>query len=149
MKNYLLIYILIYSFNSYSQSKDTIYFLINRKDSLIKKQIATKTNKYEGYRIIDEKTLVINTKRSSDLGGNDIQYETFDSYSFSFNRKNDTIISNSYLKTLNLIISRKKFINIKKKGYYFDTSGFLYFFIEKTNHKNKYILRKVYPVSFE
>ena len=59
MKNYLLIYILIYSFNSYSQSKDTIYFLINRKDSLIKKQIATKTNKYEGYRIIDEKTLVI------------------------------------------------------------------------------------------
>lgn len=149
MKNYLLIFSSFLIFNSYSQSKNTIYFLINKKDTLIRKQIATKVNEYEGYKIINEKRLIKNIKRSSGLGGDDIEYDVFSEHFFSFNKKNDTIIYKSYLKTLNLITDRKDFLNLKKKGYNFDTLGFTYFFIEKTNCENKYILRKVYPVTFE
>lgn len=149
MKNYLLIITYFLIINTYSQSKDTIYLLINKNDSLIKKQVASITNEYEGYRIIDKKKLVTDTKRSSDIGGDDIQYERFDSFSFSYNRKNDTLIFKSYLENLNLITDREGFLNLKKKGGNFDSLGFTYFFIEKTNCKNKFILRKVSPVTFE
>ncbi|AOW16122.1 hypothetical protein LPB03_01000 [Polaribacter vadi] len=149
MKNYLLIITYFLLTNTYSQSKDTIYLLINKNDSLIKKQVASITNEYEGYKIIDKKKLITDTKRSSDIGGDDIQYERFDSFSFSFNRKNDILISKSYLANLNLITDREYFLNLKKKGDNFDTLGFTYFFIEKTNCENKFILRKVSPVTFE
>jgi hypothetical protein len=55
MKNYLLIFACFLLLNSYSQSSNTIYLLINKKDTLIKKQITTKSNEYEGYRVIKEK----------------------------------------------------------------------------------------------
>ena len=63
MKKYILIFTTLLFFKTYSQSKSNIYFFINEKDTLIKKQIATKTNEYEGYRIIDEKRLVKKSKR--------------------------------------------------------------------------------------
>ncbi len=145
MKNYLLIFTCFFLFNSYSQSKDTIYLLINKNDTLIKKQIATKTNEYEGYKIIDEKRIVTAIKRASTLKGDDIEYETFSSWSFSFNRKNDTIISKSYLNTLNLIKDRRKFIDVIK---HLDKVWIDFVFIEPTKC-DKFILRKVQILTFE
>ena len=145
MKNYVLIFTCLLLYNSYSQSRDTIHFFINKKDTLIQKQLATKTNEYEGYRIIDEKRIVIDTKRSCDIGGDDIEYETFASYSFSFNRKNDTIVSKPYLNTLKLIKDRRKFIDSIKE---LDNAWIKFVFIEPTSH-NKFILRKVEILTFE
>ena len=145
MKNYVLIFTCLVLYNSYSQSRDTIHFFINKKDTLIQKQLATKTNEYEGYRIIDEKRIVIDTKRSCDIGGDDIEYETFDSYSFSFNRKNDTIVSKPYLNTLKLIKDRRKFIDSIKE---LDNAWIKFVFIEPTRY-NKFILRKVEILTFE
>lgn len=145
MKNYVLIFTCLLLYNSYSQSIDTIHFFINKKDTLIQKQLATKTNEYEGYRIIDEKRIVIDTKRSCDIGDDDIEYETFDSYSFSFNRKNDTIVSKPYLNTLKLIKDRRKFIDSIKE---LDDAWINFVFIEPTTY-NKFILRKVEILTFE
>lgn len=160
MKKYILIFTSFLFFNSYSQSRDTVHFFINKKDTLIQKQLATKTNEYEGYRIIDENRLVIKHKKSFKekptnivlkkgeiwvSEGDDIEYETFASYSFSFNRKNDTIISRPYLNTLKLIEDRRKFIDSIKE---FDDAWINFVFIEPIGY-NKFILRKVEILTFE
>ena len=130
---------------SQSKKRDTIYFLINLNDTLVYKQVATKTNYYEGYVITDEKRIVTAIKRSSDIGGDDIEYDAFDRYYFSFNRKNDTIISKSYLNTLNLIKNRRQFLdNIK----HLDKVWIEFVFIEPKKY-DKFILRKVDILTFE
>jgi hypothetical protein len=159
MKNYLLIFTYFLLFNSYSQSKDTIYLLINKKDTLIKKQVATKANEYEGYKIIDEKRLVKKIKRTVRKKpvnkilkkgeiwiseGDDIEYDAFDEYSFSFNRKRDTIISKLYLNTLNLIKDRRQFLDIIK---HLNESWTELIFIEPTKC-DKFVLRKVEILTF-
>lgn len=146
MKNFIIIITFFLCFNSFSQSRDTIYFLINKKDTLIKKQIATKLNKYEGYLIINEKRRVKKIRRSSDISGDDVEYDAFEDFSFSFNRKKDTIISKSYLKSLNLIRDRSQFISTMKE--YLNKSGTEYIFIEPIKC-NKFILRKVEVLTFE
>ena len=75
----------------------------------------------------------------------DIEYNAFDELSFSFNRENDTIISKSYLGTLNIIKDRRPFLEINNN---LDESKTEFIFIESTNC-NKFILRKVRPIIFE
>ncbi|MCL5130543.1 hypothetical protein [Algibacter sp. L4_22] len=147
MKKIILILTCIFCLHGYSQSKkrDTIYFFINKNDSLIYKQVATKMNPYEGYVITDEKRIVKKIKRSSDIAGDDIEYDTFSDYSFSFNRKNDIIISKSHLNTLNYVKDRRQFIyeiNDPTKTW------IEYIFIEPTKC-SKFILRKVRSLKFE
>jgi|TARA_B110000967_G_scaffold50827_1_gene51903 hypothetical protein len=160
MKKYILIFTTLLFFKTYSQSKSNIYFFINEKDTLIKKQIATKTNEYEGYRIIDEKRLVKKSKRSFRKKpenkvlkkgeiwiseGDDIEYDAFDEYSFSYNRKNDTIISKSYINNLKIIRDRRQFLDTIK---HLDKFRINYIFIEPENC-SEYIMRKVEISTFE
>lgn len=160
MKMYILIIISFLCSISYSQSRNNIYFLINKKDTLIKKQTATKTNEYEGYRIIDEKRLVKKNKRSFRKKpenkvlkkgeiwvseGEDIEYETFEYFSFSFNRKNDTIVSKSYINDLKIIRDRRRFLDTIKD---LDKFRINYIFIEQENC-SKYIMREVEILTFE
>ncbi len=160
MKKYILIITSLLCFISYSQSRNNIYFFINKKDTLIKKQTATKTNEYEGYRIIDEKRLVKKNKRSFRKKpenkvlkkgeiwvseGDDIEYDAFDEYSFSFNRKNDKIISKSYINDLKIIRDRRQFLDTIKNLQKFRIN---YIFIEHENC-SKYIMRKVELLTFE
>jgi|SRR5690606_7970038 len=147
MKKLILLVTCIFYLWGYSQSKktDTIYFFINKNDTLIYKQLSTKTNSYEGYVITDEKRIVKNIKRPSDIGGDDIEYEDFEDYSFSFNQKNDIIISKSYLNTLNLTKDRRKFIDFLNHS---DNVWIEFIFIEPKNC-NEYIMRKVEKSTFE
>ena len=114
MRKYIFIVTSLLFLSSYSQSRKNTYFLIDRNDTLIKKQIANQTNEYEGYRIIDERRIVTDIKRSESIDGDDITYETFASYSFSFNRKEDTIISKTYFDSLSIIKDRRKFLDTIK-----------------------------------
>lgn len=160
MKNYFLLFTCFLLFNSYSQTNDTVYFLINKNDTLIKQQIATKKNNYEGYCIIDENKIIKRTKRSirkkpADVilkkgeiwfsEGDYIEFDDLENYSFSFYRKNDTLISKSYLDTLNFFKDRRQFIDfIKQKNIH----SMEFVFIEPTEY-NKFVLRKVYISTFE
>jgi len=147
MKKLILIVSCIFHCYCYSQSikGDTIYFLINKKDTLIYKQVATKTNSYEGYVITDEKKIVKNIKRSSVINGDDIEYKGFSNYYYSFSRNNDIIISKSHLNTLNLIKGRREFLDYINHS---NNVWIEFIFIEPTKC-DKFILRKVSPLTFE
>ena len=90
-------------YNVFSQEMSTQYFFINKNDPLIKKQLATNKNNYEGYTIINKNKIVKKYIRTSKIDGDDIEIETFDSISFTFNREKDTIVNESYLKQIDLI----------------------------------------------
>ncbi|WP_405326880.1 hypothetical protein [Leeuwenhoekiella sp. LLG6367-2.1] len=145
MRKYIFIVTSLLFLSSYSQSRKNIYFLIDKKDTLIKKQIATQTNEYEGYRIIDERRIVTELKRSESIHGDDVEYETFASYSFSFNRKEDTIISKTYFDSLSIIKDRKKILDTIKIENMFNLN---YIFIEPKNC-NEFILRQAEVLTFE
>ncbi|MEZ7495489.1 hypothetical protein QO206_08320 [Leeuwenhoekiella aequorea] len=145
MRKYIFIVTSLLFLSSYSQSRKNIYFLIDKKDTLIKKQIATQTNEYEGYRIIDERRIVTDVKRSESIHGDDVEYETFASYSFSFNRKEDTIISKTYFDSLSIIKDRKKFLDTIKIENMFNLN---YIFIEPKNC-NEFIMRQAEVLTFE
>ncbi len=145
MRKYIFIVTSLLFLSSYSQSRKNIYFLINKKDTLIKKQIATQTNEYEGYRIIDKRRIVTDVKRSESIHGDDVEYETFASYSFSFNRKEDTIISKTYFDILSIIKDRKKFLDTIKIENMFNLN---YIFIEPKNC-NEFIMRQAEVLTFE
>lgn len=145
MRKYIFIVTSLLFLSSYSQSRKNIYFLIDKKDTLIKKQIATQTNEYEGYRIIDERRIVTDVKRSESIHGDDVEYETFASYSFSFNRKEDTIISKTYFDSLSIIKDRKKILDTIKIENMFNLN---YIFIEPKNC-NEFIMRQAEVLTFE
>ena len=145
MRKYIFIVTSLLFLSSYSQSRKNIYFLIDKKDTLIKKQIATQTNEYEGYRIIDERRIVTDVKRSESIHGDDVEYETFASYSFSFNRKEDTIISKRYFDSLSIIKDRKKFLDTIKIENMFNLN---YIFIEPKNC-NEFIMRQAEVLTFK
>ncbi len=157
MKNLINLLFCLFAINCFSQSKDTIYFIIKKTDSLIKKQIATKNNPYEGYNIFysQKKKVIMNNTPilEGKIWGNDSRYDyetlKYVSVPFNFDRKEDTIVTKEYLKTLNLITDREDFLKLEKKGHNFETLGFTYYFIESTKCDNKYIMRKVYPITFE
>ena len=145
MRKYIFIVTSLLFLSSYSQSRKNIYFLIDKKDTLIKKQIATQTNEYEGYRIIDERRIVTDVKRSESIHGDDVEYETFASYSFSFNRKEDTIISKRYFDSLSIIKDRRKFLDTIKIENIFNLN---YIFIEPKNC-TEFIMRQAEILTFE
>ena len=145
MKKLILLLFLFICWNTFSQKTKKQYFVIDKNDALIKKQIATKANQYEGYLIINEKKKVKKTIRASHLSGDDIVYDAFEELSFAFNRNNDTIVNKLYFNKLKTIKNRRDFLDLNKS---FNEKNMEYIFIEPINCK-KYILRKVRPVIFE
>ena len=149
MKTLLVIIAFLSCFNIFSQKVKTQYFLINKKDILIERQLATEKNNYEGYLIIDEKRIK-ELNRTPNVEGrvwtpeNDDDFHQF-GYSFTFNRKNDTIVSKSYLETINIIKDRRQFLDVNKN---LDEVWTEFIFIESINC-NKFVLRKVRPLIFE
>jgi hypothetical protein len=133
------------------KSKDEIYFILDKSDTLIKKQFNSATKKISGYLIIDERR-VKPLNRTPMIKGkvwvpeSDDDFYTFGP-SFSFIRKNDRIITEDELTQLNVIKSRKEFLH--KFSSIFNNSETSYFFIEPINCSSNYILRKVSPVIFE
>lgn len=132
----------------YAQTEMKIYFLINKNDTLIMKQKATQENKFEGYSIIDEQ-LVKPLNRTPLVKGKVWVPESIDDFhtfgpSFSLIRKNDIIITEDQLTKLNVIKSRKEFL--EKLSSNLNFSDISYFFIEPKNCSSNYILRRVFPV---
>ena len=138
MKKYLLIFNFFLLFNSYSQSKNSIYLLIDKKDTLIKKNENKKnsSNHYQLFFTEKNKVWVADTKYDYYV------YER-DSYEFSFYKTEDKSINKKHLESLTYIKKREKFLN---------TSNLLFkyniYFIEPIN-KNKFIIRKAYPIFYE
>lgn len=133
----------------YAQSE--IYFLIDKNDTLIKKQSSTRENKFEGYLIIDEQRIKPLNKTPIKIGRvwvpeSDDDFHTLGP-SFSFNGKNDKIITKEELKDLSVIINRKKFLKIFSSD--LDFSSISYFFIEPIICTNNFLLRQVFPVIVE
>lgn len=148
MKTHIIIIFCFISLNLFSQKNDTLYFLIDKKDTLITKLTNSTNGKHIGYRIIDEKRIKkLNktplTKNKVWVPENDDDFRSFGP-SFSFDSSKSSIISQSYLNTLKIIRDRRAFLSIDKL--LFDYS---IFFIEPTEHNEKFILRKVYPILYD
>jgi hypothetical protein len=129
----------------FSQKKQIQYFLVSKNDTLIKTQLATKANQYEGYLIINEKKTIKKAIRPSNLAGKDILKDSFEEIYFSFNRNNDTIVGKSYYDKLNIIKTRREFLQINKQ---IDETRNEFIFIEPVDCE-KFILRRVTPIIFE
>lgn len=149
MKNYFIIFIYILSLKAYSQSKDTIYLLINKKDTLIKEIVHKKgsSNHYQIFSTEKIKTLKNNTPIvDGKVWVADTKYDYYiyekESYEFNLLGK-DKLISKEDLKSLNYIDNREDFL--KKSRLIFKSA---LFFIESTKC-GKYIMRKVYAVTYE
>ena len=143
-----VLFCFVFIIHIHSQDKEkALYLLINKKDTLIYKQVATKTNSYEGYVITDETRLVKGLKSagsSKEIIPYIVEYDTFTSYSFSFDRQKDTIVSKEYLDKLK-IKHRREFIDLLNS---IDLFSKIFIFIEPLKN-GKYILRKVYSVESE
>jgi len=133
------------SLNIFSQKLNTQYFFIDKNDTLVKEQLATKKNKYQGYEIINENKIIKKYLRSSKIDGDDIKADAFESILFTFNKDNDTIVNEAYLKKINIIRTRKEFLSINSK---FDETKNKFIFIVPTKCNN-YILRTVRPLITE
>lgn len=146
MKTFILtiIFYLIY-FNAFPQKVKIQYLLIDDSDTLIKKQIATNKNKFESYTIINENRVVKKYKKPTRINGDDIEVEVYDCYSFSFDRKNDTIVDKFYLKRIDFLKTREEFFSINKK---LDETKNKFIFIIPID-SDKFILRKVRPLILE
>ena len=143
-------------------AQSDIYFLTNKNDSLIKLQISNEPKTYSGYNIFYDKKVrtkknnTPNPKQSKSDGvitlwEEDPKYDYYvyenPSVPFSFIKEFDKIIDKKELKDLKIITDRKEFLKIgEDRG--FNGLGLTYFFLEK-REKDKYLIRKVYPVIFE
>ncbi|RPD90067.1 hypothetical protein EGM88_15730 [Aureibaculum marinum] len=145
MRTLTITIIYLISLNVFSQKIKTQYFFINEKDSLIQKQESTKENKFQGYKIINEDRIIKEYIRSSKIDADDIEIDVFDSLSFTYNEKNDIIVTHSFIKNLNIIRTRKEFF---KRNVDFDETKNRFIFIIPIKC-NKYILRKVRPLISE
>lgn len=145
MRVFVIIIISLINFSVFSQELDALYFLIDKNDTLIKKQIATKNNKFEGYTIINENKSVKKYIRSSKIDGDDIEVDTFDAFSFTFNRDNDSIIDKTKLEEYDIIKNRKEFFEINLGNDIFKKK---IFFIEPLKC-NRFVLREVRPLISE
>lgn len=147
----ILTFLLFIANNLFAQIKEEIYFLIDRNDTLIKKQIATKENLPEGYLIIAEARSKLLKTTPIEEGKIWIPESDEDNYIpgqwFQFFKQNDKLITEDELSKLDVIRKRTEFL--KKDKISFDLSKKSYFFIEPQKCSNKYILRKVFPVIFE
>ena len=145
------LFLLFIRINSFGQTKKEIYFLIDKQDTLIKKQTATKGNQVEGYLIIAEartKPLKITPVEEGKVWVPESDDDnSIPGHWFQFLRKNDKLITEEELAKLDVIRERKEFLNMEKVP--FDLSGKTYFFIEPQSCSDKYILREVFPLVFE
>lgn len=133
------------NFNVFSQKIKAQYFLINENDTLIKRQVSTKNNMYQGYKIINEDKIIKRYVRSAKIDDNDIEVNAFDSLSFTFDADNDTIVNDSYIKTINFIKDRREFFKVNIDV---DETKNRFIFIIPIKC-NKFILRKVRPIISE
>ena len=145
MKLYTYIILSLICFNAFSQKKETQYFFIDKKDSLISKLRNSENGRISGYKIINEKKVIKKHRRLSGLKVDDVEYEAFDELYFSFNKKNDTIINKSFFDKLKIIKARREFLDINKN---LDETVNEFIFIEPINCM-EFILRKVKPVISE
>lgn len=136
--------------NLFAQTEKKLYFLIDRNDTLIKKQTATKENRPEGYWIITEariKPLQITQIEEEKVWVPESEDDNYiPGHFFEFFRQNDELITEDEFLKLDVIKERKKFLNKKIP---FDLSNTSYFFIEPIKCSEKYILREVFPVILE
>ncbi|WP_299121504.1 hypothetical protein [uncultured Tenacibaculum sp.] len=141
IKTIIISIIYLISLNVFSQRVKTLYFLINEKDSLIKKQVAKGSNRFEGYTLINDGKIIKEYISPSKITGNDIEIDSFESFSFTFNRNNDTIVDKTYF-------NKKKIIKTRKKVFEINIDNKRIVFIEPTKN-GKFILREVIPIFFE
>ena len=94
----------------FSQKNDTLYFLVNKKDTLITKLTNSSSGNHIGYRLTDEKRIKKLNKTPLVEGKvwvpeSDDDFHTFGP-SFSFNSSKDTVVTKSYLNSLKIIKNR-------------------------------------------
>ena len=145
MRGFVILIISSISFSVFSQELDTLFFFIDKNDTLIKKQIATRNNKFEGYTIINENKTIKKHIRSSKIDGDDIVVDAFDTFSFTFNRDNGFIIDKTKLGKYDIIKTRKEFF---EKSLDNDIYKKRIVFIEPLKC-NRFILREVRPIISE
>jgi hypothetical protein len=145
MRTLIITIICSISLHVFSQKIETQYFYLNEEDSLVQKQVATKENRFQGYKIINEDRIKKEYIRSSKIDADDVEIEVFDSLSFTYDEKNDTIVTYSFIKNLNIIETRKEFF---KRNVDFDETKNNFIFIIPITC-DKYILRKVRPLISE
>ncbi len=100
MKNYVIIFVYFLFFNSYSQSRDTIYFLINKNDSLIKKT-ENKKGSSNYYQVFFDKKILTTKNRTPIVEGKvwvaDTKYDYYvyerKAYVFNFYGIGDKLIN--------------------------------------------------------
>ncbi|MFI0431211.1 hypothetical protein [Mariniflexile sp. HMF6888] len=145
MKILTIIIVHLICINGYSQKTKTQYFLIDTKDTLIRKQVETKKNKFQGYTIIDEYKIIKKYNAPSKIDGDDIKVNSFDSLTFAFYKDNDTVVDETYIKKIDVIKTRREFLKINSE---LDETKNRFIFIEPLKC-GKFILREVRPVIFE
>ena len=151
MKKYLTVLFCLVYITIYAQSRDTIYFLINKKDTLIKKYNPSERKYFKGYSLyFTEKTRIIKNNTPIVEGKvwvADAKYDYFvyghKSYTFDYLNSKSKLISADSLSGLNYINNREDFL--KTKDLLFNKT---IFFIEPKNN-NYYIIREMFPVIFE
>lgn len=150
-KNFIAILFISFFMVGYTYAQEKIYFLIDKNDTLIKKQIATEENKPEGYLILSEGSEI--PLKTSLIKEGKVWVPESDGASyisgqwFQFFRQNDKLITEDEFLELDVIKKRREFLKISKVP--FDLSNTSYFFIERMECRNKYILREVFPVVYE
>ena len=105
MKKYLLIFNFFLLFNSYSQSKNSIYLLIDKKDTLIKKN-ENKKNSSNHYQLFFTEKKKIKKNNTPIIKNKvwvaDTKYDYYvyerDSYEFSFYKTEDKSINKKHLE---------------------------------------------------
>lgn len=143
----IIIIAIIYLINVsvFSQKLKTQYFFIDINDTLIKTQISTKKNKFQGYEIINENKIIKKYIKTSKIDDDDVEVEIFDSIMFTFNKEKDTIVDEAYLKEIKFTKNRKEFLKINTD---LNESENRFIFIIPTKCNN-FILRNVRPLIFE
>lgn len=148
MKSFFKILIGFFVINAYSQSRDTIYFMIDKKDTLVKKHTMTKKNHFNGYEICFTEKEQIKKNNTPHIDGKvwveDTKYNYFEyghkSYIFDFFNSKSNIIDANYLKSIKFISNREVFLKTKDLLF-----KYIILFIEPMQG-GKYKIQKMLPV---
>ncbi len=148
MKTFFKIIISLIAINGYSQSRDTIYFMIDKKDTLVKKHTMTKKNPFNGYEICFTEKEQIKKNNTPHIDGKvwvaDTKYDYYvyghKSYIFDFNNSKNNIVDSTHIKSIKYIEAREKFLKTKNLLF-----KYTIFFIEPI-HKGKFKIREMFPV---
>ena len=144
MRTIIIIMTYLICFTAFSQKINTQYFLINKNDTLITKLTNSKGD-LSGYKINNNNKIIKEYIRTSEINGNDIEVDVFDSILFSYKEKDGKIVDESYIKKIDIIETRKEFLKINAQ---FDETKNRFVFIEPFKC-GKFIMREVRPIIFE